>query len=257
MPGPKTKLFSRIQEIPEKDWAGIFPEELENYYFFKAIDESDFRKIRFYYAMVYENDIPVGAATFFLMDFQLDMAIRGWLRRLTKAVKNVFPGILGVKILFCGSPMGHGMIGIVGQKKQVLEAIVDCMEKLAKQEKALVIAFKDFDASYDGLLQRLFSRGFERIASLPTTMMNINFDNFDGYLKTLSRSSREGFKRKLKKIAQGPKFDMEITSLVNTQLSCQMHELYMQSVRNSEVEFEELPPDFFANIRITFVWHSA
>ena len=262
MPGLTTKLFSRIQEIPEKDWAGIFPKELENYYFFKALDESDFRKIRFYYAMVYESDIPVGAATFFLMDFQLDMAVRGWLKCLTKAVKKVFPGILGIKIIFCGLPMGHGRIGIAGQravvlppvakatgqKKGVLEAVVECMEKLAKQEKALVIAFKDFDASYGGLLQGLQSLGFVRIASLPTTVMNINFDNFDGYLKTLSRSSREGFKRKLKKIAQGPKFDLEITSQVNAQLSCQMHELYMQTVSNSEVEFEELPSDFFANI---------
>lgn len=243
-----TKLFRRIQEIPEKDWVNIFPKELENYHFFKALDESVFRKINFYYAIFYENGIPVGATTFFLMDFQLDMAVRGWFKYLTRAVKKVFPGILGVKIIFCGLPMDKGMIGITGNKEEVLGAIVECMGRLAKQEKAVALVFKDFNASYDELLQYLLNQGFKRIASMPSTVMNIDFDNFDGYLKTLSRSSREGFKRKLKKIAQGPKFDMEVTSQVGLELSYQMHELYMQSVRRSEVEFEELPADFFANI---------
>lgn len=248
MAGLTLKLFRRIQEIPEKDWISIFPQELENYYFFKALDESDFQGIKFYYAICYKNGVPIGATTLFLMDFQLDMAVRGWVKYLTHAVKKVFPGLLRVKIIFCGSPMRNCMLGIVGEKEPVLEAIVECMARLAKEEKAAALVFKDLDASYEVLSPYLLARGFKRIASMPNTMMDIDFDSFDGYLKKLSRSSREGFKRKLKKIAQGLKFDLEVTSQVDLELSYELHELYMQSVKNSEVEFEELPAGFFANI---------
>ena len=73
--------------------------------------------------------------------------------------------------------------------------------------------------------------------------ININFNSFDEYLSTLSQSSRESFRRKFRKIARGPKFDLEMTNQVGAELSAQMHELYMQSVKNSEYDFEELRID--------------
>ena len=248
MPYLTTKLTNRIHELPEKEWASIFPGILENYHFCKALDDSAFRAINFYYVIIYENQIPIGATTFFIMDFQLDMAVQGWLKFLTKRVKKVFPGLFGVKIVFCGLPMARGMIGISKHKDEVLGMFVECMKKLAKEKKAAALVFKDFTTSYDGLLRGLLKKGFNRIESMPSTVMNIDFDNFDGYLKTLSSSSRDGFKRKLKKIAQGPKFDMEVIDRVSLELSHQLHELYMQNFRTAEVEFEELPPDFLFNI---------
>ena len=248
MPDFTTKLYNRIQNIPEEEWASLFPGILENYHFCKALDDSAFQAINFYYAIFYENQVPIGATTFFLMDFQLDMAVQGWLKFLTRGVKKVFPGLFGVKIVFCGLPMGKGLISISKHKEEVLGMIVECMQKLAKETKAVALVFKDFTTAYDELLAGLFKKGFNRIRSMPSTVMNIDFDNFAGYLKTLSRSSRDGFKRKLKKIAQGPKFNMEVTDRVDLELSNQLHELYIQNARIAEIEFEELPSDFFSNM---------
>lgn len=69
MPYLTTKLTNRIHELPEKEWASIFPGILENYHFCKALDDSAFRAINFYYVIIYENQIPIGATTFLLWIF--------------------------------------------------------------------------------------------------------------------------------------------------------------------------------------------
>lgn len=248
MPNLTSKLYNRIQNIPEKEWASIFPDALENYHFCKALDDSNFQGINFHYLIFYENQVPIGATTLFIMDFQLDMAVQGWLKSLSRVIKKVFPDLFKVKIVFCGLPMTRGMIGISRYKEEILKMIVECMENLAKENKAAALVFKDFSAAYDELLQGLLNKEFNRIESMPSTIMNIGFGSFDEYLKTLSSSSREGFKRKLKKIAQGPKFDLEVIDRVSLELSYQLHELYLQNFRIAQVEFEKLPLDFFFNI---------
>ena len=91
MPNLTSKLYNRIQNIPEKEWASIFPDALENYHFCKALDDSNFQGINFHYLIFYENQVPIGATTLFIMDFQLDMAVQGWLKSLSRVIKKVFP----------------------------------------------------------------------------------------------------------------------------------------------------------------------
>jgi len=62
----------------------------------------------------------------------------------------------------------------------------------------------------------------------------------------LSPVSREGFRRKLKKIKNKPGLDLEITNKISREVSRQMHGLYLQTAHNAEIEFEELAEDYFA-----------
>lgn len=243
----EVKVFRKISEIPEADWTGLFPEGTENYSFLKMLDSLDFPQFRFYYAMVYDGLIPIAVAPLFLMkDFQLDMGARGALRRFTGCLKKVFPRFLSARIIFCGLISGPGRIGIKENPEGVIDALVGAMEELAKKERAAALVFKDFDASYDPVLQRLSRHGFVRAKSLPTSVLKIDFNSFDEYLKTLSRSSREGFRRKLKKIRENPDFDFAATDTISDELSGEMHDLYMETVGGSEIEFEELPRDYFS-----------
>ena len=38
--GLKIKVVRKIEEIPPQDWLHVFPKVIENYYFFKTLDES-------------------------------------------------------------------------------------------------------------------------------------------------------------------------------------------------------------------------
>lgn len=245
----KTNVYRSISEVSVSEWRKVYPEAIEDYAFFKAMEESALAQFSFSYCSVYDRGELVGVAPFFLMDFHIDMAIRGHLQRVSRAIKKVFPRALNVKTLFCGLPMGQGRIGLKGDTQKALGGVCACMEDIAKREKAAVIVFKDFSGSYAGVLQPLLKQGFLRVQSLPSTVMNITFDSFDGYLATLSSSSREGFRRKFKKMAKdNPPISMEVVSGLDEETARQVHTLYLQTARQADVQFEVLPQDFFKNI---------
>lgn len=245
----KTKVFRSISEVSVSDWESIYPEAIEGYAFFKTIEESGLEQFSFLYCLVYDGDALVGVAPFFLMDFNIDMAVQGFLLRISKAIKRVLPKALTMKTLFCGLPMGQGRIGLKRDKEKVLGCICECMEDIARQERVSILVFKDFNGSCANDLRPLLRRGFLRSQSLPSTAMDITYDSFDGYLKTLSSSSREGFRRKFKKMAKdNPPLEMEVVTDLDEGAARQVHALYLQTALQSDVEFEVLPFDFFMNI---------
>jgi len=146
--GLKIKIVRKIEEIPAEDWDKVFPNVLESYDLFKTLDESDFGQFTFYYIMVYDRKMPVGATACFLTDYSLDTSIRGPLKRITSSIKRRMPNIFSIKALVCGSPVGQGRIGIAGHADGVINAILRCMEHIARKNRAAIVAFKDFDKTY-------------------------------------------------------------------------------------------------------------
>lgn len=246
--GFKVKIVQKIEEIPLQDWNKVFPKSLESYYFFKTLDESNLTQFSFFYILVYDIDTCVGAASCFIMDFPLDIAVKGKLKVATNFIKIFSPKILSPKILFCGLPMGQGRIGISAEPKKVIEAIYKGMEGVAQKEKIGIIAFKDFDLSYKDILGKYLDGGFFKINSFPSTDMDISFLSFDEYLKTLSNASRGGLKRKFKKIEGQVKIDLEITNKPREDTLNEIYALYLQTYEKQEVGLEKLSIDFFRNI---------
>ena len=244
----KVKIVNKIAELPQQEWDSLFPQVLENYYFFKNLDESSFDQFSFFYILVYENDIPVGAAPCFMMDFPLDIAVSGLLKLFFSAVRKVLPKLIRPKVVACGLPMGIGRIGVAGDPGEVMEAIYGGLEKIAKENKASMIIFKDFNKSYENLLEPLLAKGFLKLESYPTTEMDLHFNSFDEYLKTLSRVSREGLKRNLKKIDSGVKIDLEEKPALENEELSQVYGLYLQTYNKQELGFEKLSMDFFKNM---------
>jgi len=182
------------------------------------------------------------------MDFHLDIAVSGPLKLFFQAVKKAFPGIINPKVVICGLPMGLGRIGMARNSGEVIEVISESLEKAAEENKAAMIFFKDFTKVYDARLKPLLSKGFSRIESFPSTEMNITFNSFDDYLKTLSRASRDGVRRNLKKTDAEEKIDLEVKDKLEDEELLQVHDLYLQTYNKQEMGLEKLPLDFFKNI---------
>ena len=195
-----TKVFRRIQEIPAEDWNGVFKDRLRGYRFFKTLDESGLTQFSLYYIMVYEGEIPVGAASCFLMDYSFDTTIQGPLKIFSTAVKKFSPRIFNLKALMCGSPALPGHLGITGDSDKVARAVTRCMERIAETERAAILAFKEFTPAYDEALACLQEEGFCRFRSIPNTVKDIHFKSFDEYLMSLSYATRYDLKRKFKKV---------------------------------------------------------
>jgi len=242
------KVVNRIAELPENDWKSVFPKALENYRFFKALDESSFDKFKFYYILVYEDNVPLGATSCLIANFPLSIAVTGFPRKILVITEKLIPCILNPKTLICGLPMGEGRIGIAGKTEIVMKEINNALEKLAKEQKADLIMYKDFNSSYDDLLRPVLENGYLRLESFPSSDMEVNFRSFEEYLKKLSPSSRENLKRNLKRADAKAKIELTVKNAVEGEELRQVHELYLQTYNKQEVGFEKLPIDFFANV---------
>lgn len=245
-----TKIIKSIDEISPIEWNRIFPNVLEDYYFFKTLDESGFDQFSFRYILVYNHENLIGATTCFLMNYPLDTTVSGPIKILIHAIKKIFPNFLNLKAVICGIPMGQGRIGFMDPYKDIaVDGIASALEELAKSEKASIIAFKDFGGPYLKILGRLKTRGYCRIENIPSTEMPVLFQNFEQYLKTLSRVSRDGLKRKFKKIDTAIKIDFEIAHDINDSLD-DIYGLYLQTVAKGQFQFETVPKEFFRRISI-------
>lgn len=246
----RAKVVRKITEVPREEWDAVFPPTLEGYSFFKTLDEVPFHPFSFFYVLVYRGESLVGATVCFLMDYPLDTTVQGALKSASNVVKKIAPGFFNLKVLVCGMPMSQGRIGCAKSEDagEIFEVIYDCLEQLAEEQKVPVVAFKDFDKEYDALLTPLEKRGFYRFQTMPTTLMEIRSKNFEEYMKTLSRASRDGLKRKLKRIDSRPPLDLEITTHPGAALD-ELYALYLQTVySHDQMSFEVVPKEFFRRI---------
>jgi len=243
----KTRVVNRIEELPREDWEIVFPKALENYYFFKSLDESSFEQFKFFYILIYDNDVPVGATSCFIMDFPIDIAVSGFLKKPLGFIKKLLPRIFNLKALMCGLPMGEGRIGILKNPDMVMAAISQALEEIAKKQKAPLVIFKDFNNSYGDILGPLLKKGYSKIESFPSTDMKIDFASFDDYLKTLNQSSRDNLKRNLKK-ADKVKIELTVKNALEEEELSQAYGLYLETYNKQEMGFEKLPIEFFRNV---------
>jgi predicted N-acyltransferase len=184
------------------------------------------------------------------MDYPMDRAAQGGSKRFFDLIRKILPKALDARSVICGIPMGQGRIGIAKDvdRDKVMKEICLAMEKIAKTEKAWIIAFKDFIGTYDGLFANLMKDGFSQMETLPSTDMNVNFANFDDYLKSLSSVSRSGLKRKFKEIDGKVKIDLEVLDKLDAKALDEAYGLYLQTYHKQEMGFEKLTPDFFERI---------
>jgi len=249
--GITSQVYKKIEEISPDVWKSVFPETLESYEFFKSLDESGFEQFSFRYLLVYDGESVVGAASFFLMHYPLETTVQGPLRSVMFGIKRLFPGLFDLKAVIAGLPMDQGRLGIKSDDPQaVIREIIACLERCAAENKANILAFKDFGAEYTELLRPLLETGFCKVQNLPSTAMDLNFGSFEDYMKTLSKASRDGLKRKLKKLSAGTQFDLEITHRLTPQALDEVYALYLQTEAHGDTQFETVPKLFFERVAV-------
>ena len=244
----KARIVKKITDIPEPDWRKVYPDVLESYNFFKNLDESDLDQFTMHYLIVYDRKVPVAATMFFLLNYSLDTSINGPLRRVTNSIKKRFPNIFSLRTLVCGVPMGEGRIGSAGDDTAVMDVITRKLEQVAKKYKAAIIAYKDFSKPYLHLLDPLKKKGFKKFDSLPTTVLEVKFKDFEDYLKTLSAPNRYDLRRKFKRVDGKVKIDYKITDTLDEEELKGVYKLYLDIVEKHDMGFELLPAAFFKNL---------
>ncbi len=251
MPKIIYKIYDNINEIDKISWDAVFGDIPESYLFFKALENSGFPEFRFYYLVIeYDNDIVL-IAPLFSADFNLDIAVEGWLSKFIKSIRKVFPRFLIIKTLFCGSPFGeHGVLGIKHSFKDnsgiiplLLSGIKDCG---ARVNTPLVI-FKDFLKQDTLFLDVLKQKGYSKVESFPTVALELNFSSFEGYLESLGSPACKYLNRKLRQAYSRGKIEVKVVQNVAGEID-QIFKLYENTYHKGTTKFEHLTKDFFLEI---------
>jgi hypothetical protein len=174
-----------------------------------------------------------------------------FVRKFVASIRRRFPSFLKLPMLMIGCSAGEGDLARdskTGGVGWVAQALKESLPLVGKELKAVLIVFKDFPKWYREFLDDLSEAGFTRIPSMPATTLDLNFADFEEYLKTkISYSMRKNLRKKFRKSETGPPISVEtvddITPLIDDLLP-----LYQQTFGRSELRFEELNRDYFCGL---------
>lgn len=225
-----------------------------NYQYLKTIEESLSDIYKFSYLLIYKNNILVAATMIFVDEnFYLDTPLLGKIKTIFTNIRKIKKIFLRRKALFCGCPISEFNCinldnSVVSFKSEIVQLIINELDKIAKEEKIKFICFKDLKCRYLNNFDKLNSNGYTRLFSLPGTEIKIDFYTFEEYLKTLKKKYRSNIKNKINKNKVHSGVSTEIVADFTPYIP-DMYKVYLNTYNKSEIKFEKLPIDFFYNIK--------
>lgn len=247
----ETLALDSIEAVDPAHWNRLFPGEIEDWSYLRAIERAQLAGFRFAYFVVREGTRLLAAVPAFFTDYRLDTTVSGALKRVTDATAKLLPRLLRIPMLALGSPVtercrvGFDIGAGESQRAQWLNAIVAEMEALAAREHAQMLAIKDAAAGDTMPWRSVLPRhGLRAMPGLPDAVLELPFRNLDDYLASLGPATRKDLRRKWRD-ASGLKIEWR-TDLDGIRDG--VARLYRASLLHAKFKFEELNPDYFENV---------
>ncbi len=242
------KICDSVSSIPRHDWDRVFRDVPEGYAFYKTIEESHLEEFGFFYALLYKNGRLILIAPIFTADFNLDIAVEGWLKSAIALIRKVFPSFLIIKTLFCGSPFGeNGVIGLdvkMEDESGVLGELITGLRGFAKSKNARFTIFKDFLQEQTKRLGILEEKGFFRLNSFPSAVNELNFSSFEDYVQSLGASTRKSLRRKIRSAYSQANIEIKLMGETDSVIE-DVYKLYLDTHQQGGTKFERLTKEFF------------
>jgi len=175
--------------------------------------------------------------------------VPGTISSIVDRVRKIFPRFLTMRVLMVGCAAGTGDLAACNENDEawVANGLQASLSTYARQNKASLVVLKDFPATYRSELEMFPINGYARIPSMPMTRLPLHYNNWDDYLRTLSKATRKDLRRKFRNAERAPKIEMEVVSDI-TPLVDEIYPLYLAVHERSPLKFETLTRDYFRAI---------
>ena len=245
-------VVDSIEAFGREEWDRLFPDELEDWSYYRAVEKSGLPDFSWLYFGVRDAaGLLRAAAPAFVTDYRLDTTLSGGLKRFADWLTRHFPRLLRQKMLSLGSPvseichLGFAPGVPADEQQRLLDAILAKAESFARGNRVRMIAVKDATAAQDALWAAAAkAHGLRRQPGLPTAFLDVKFANIDEYLATLSKATRKDIRRKLKD-AGGLRVEWRIGI---DGIEGEVMRLYKSTHANAQFSFEELTSEYFHNV---------
>ncbi|MBF0562500.1 MAG: GNAT family N-acetyltransferase [Alphaproteobacteria bacterium] len=244
---PVIAIHASITEIGADAWDRCFPEALETYAYYQAVETVGIPGFSWRYISVRDGEAVLAVAPVFLTAYRLDTTAQGWVRRLALGLARVAPGLLALRLACLGSPVTEiCQVGfapdVPGETQEALaETVLDGLNRVAAGEGIGLLGVKEIPVNAVPLIAALRRRGWAEMTALPSAELALAHATFDDYLATLSRATRKDMRRKLKSAAA---LRIERRTVIDDVLP-RIKVLYDQTRAGGDFQFEDLPAAYF------------
>ncbi|MCU1763332.1 GNAT family N-acetyltransferase [Pseudomonas sp. 14P_8.1_Bac3] len=241
--------FSTIEAIDRAAWNDCFPAELEDWDYYRAVEQAGLSGFQWRYLALYEDDALIAAAAAFTTAYSLDTTLQGQGKRLSEQVRRWWPGLFDVPLYALGSPVTEQChVGTArhiesARRSDLLRQLLRLARRDADQAGIGLLAVKDASHRDSQWLQVCQAAGLQSMPGLPSAELPITFGSIDAYLGTLGKSTRKDLRRTLR--APGPRIEWRRSV---EGLLPRMMQLYDATLSRSDLTFERLSPDYFRQV---------
>src|SRR6202047_541712 len=222
--------------IPPEDyevWVAGFEGYPIDHRYYEIVHESLKEQFAHYYLLLKDaSGMTRAIQPFLIVSQDLATGTPAAIRNLLARFRRHFPGFLKLRMLMVGCSAGEGDIVLEKESREIawtVEALKESLTPIARRLKAPLIVFKDFPKMYRPSLDPLRLLGFTRVPSMPATKMDLDFPDFEAYLKTrVGHSMRKNLRRKFRK-TEGRPIECEVVTDVSPYVD-EIYALYRQAV---------------------------
>lgn len=247
-------------DIPTALWTACFPPPLEGRWWYRTLETCGLDdQFTFLYALISDDDRPLGIAPAFVGTAPVSLAVPAALRSSVAFAAKFMPSLLRPRTLFIGSPCAdEGTVGLLPgvDRRRALESVQRAIDGEMRRRKLHMIAWKDFPAGYDDDLgwlaagHRLF-----RMTSFPGSIVGLPSRHKEQYFASLKGSRRGQLKKKIRSSTAQVDIDAEVIQRPSPDVLDEVFGLFRQTYDRARTSFERLNRQFFGTIAEAPVSH--
>lgn len=202
----KYRIFNRIDDVPGDLWDGLIKERSRTFShaFWSLIEASKLNDFEYRYVIFYaENDIAIGAATFYAVTTDIAIFAPRPLRRLLDMARRFIPGLLKLRMLECGTPIILNSPPWLCADQTCAEEMQRCLlallERVAREEGYWLIVVRDFEPGSEQEQREMVAAGFHLIDGLPNTYLDLPWHDAEAYQAAMKSYYRSKLQKYLKR----------------------------------------------------------
>ena len=248
-PDRSYQVVTRSALADEPHWPRAFSHQRKDHRFYELIDRTlcpdfDYR----YLVSRDETGRAQAIQPLFLLDQDLLAGVPA-LSRAADRLRRWWPSFLRLRTLMVGCSAGEGHLALAASGSgREPGAFAEALRDYAIEAGASLIVMKEFPAEYRGELDGLLDRGYTRIPSFPMAALDLNYADFEDYLRRgVSSKIRSELRRKFRAAGKAAPIEMSVTRDIAPIID-EVYPLYLQVYEKSPLHFEKLTKAFLCDL---------
>ncbi len=249
--GGTIRIVSRQELSGSPRWQAAFARQRKDHRYYELVEDTLRDGFSYGYLSIESGGEVRAVQPYFVIDQDLLAGSSGAAKKLVAGVRRVWPRFMRARTLMVGCAAGEGHLDSddPASATEVAQTLARSLPQTARELNCALVVLKEFPAQYRAPLDCLRPAGFARIPSMPMTVLDLGYANFEDYLnKNLSSQTRANVRRKLRVAGRAqPPIIMSVVTDVSAIVD-DIHPLYEKVLQRSSLQFEKLTKEYLSEL---------